>query len=132
MKKIITAAAIVVTAFATMSAPASAAPSPKAAEVHAVSADGKSKTSTAGASSISANTPLQRASKSTEHELAGSCWNGRTDGGRTFYMTCNSRSYHVYVECTDGRHLFAETFSGRWDFRLTCPAGTRAVWGGSW
>ncbi|WP_144440933.1 hypothetical protein [Streptomyces roseifaciens] len=126
------AASIAVTAIAGLAAPAGADPVPNTAEAQATSTDGQSKTSTAGLAPIAGNTPIQRASSSTERELAATCWNGRTDGGRNFFMTCNGTSYHVYVDCTDGRHLFPETFSGQWDFRLTCPVGTRAVWGGSW
>ncbi|OIJ87903.1 hypothetical protein [Streptomyces colonosanans] len=128
------AAAIAITTLAGLAAPAGADPAPKTAEAQATSTDGQSKTSTAGlSSSLFANTPVQRASSSAKPELAAAnCWNGRTSGGRNFFMTCRARSYHVYVDCTNGRHLFPETFSGQWNFRLTCPAGTRAVWGGSW
>ncbi|GAA2717040.1 MULTISPECIES: hypothetical protein [Streptomyces] len=126
------AAAIALTAFAGLAGPATAAPAPDTAEAQATSTDGQSKNDTAAVSPISPNTAVQRASSSTERELAATCWNGRTDGGRNFFMTCNGTSYHVYVDCTDGRHLFSEVFSGQWDFRLTCPVGTRAVWGGSW
>ncbi|MGW1200249.1 hypothetical protein ACWD4B_31075 [Streptomyces sp. NPDC002536] len=127
------AAAVAITAVAGFAAPAGADPvAPNTAEAQAVSTDGQSKNSTAGMTPVSPNTPVQRASSSAERDLAATCWNGRIDGGRNFFMTCNGTSYHVYVDCTDGRHLFPETFSGQWDFRLTCPAGTRAVWGGSW
>lgn len=126
------AAAVAVTAIAGFAAPAGADPAPNTAEAQAVSTDGQSKNGTAGMTPVSPNTPVQRASSSTERDVAANCWNGRTDGGRNFFMTCNGTSYHVYVDCTDGRHLFPETFSGQWDFRLICPVGTRAVWGGSW
>ncbi|MGW3498232.1 hypothetical protein [Streptomyces sp. NPDC001020] len=127
------AAAIAITTLAGFAAPAGADTGSNAAEAQATNPDGQSRTSTAGLSSLSAKTAVQKASSSTKSELASTnCWNGRTDGGRHFYMTCRARSYHVYVDCTNGRHLFPETFSGQWNFRLTCPAGTRAVWGGSW
>lgn len=126
------AAAVAITAVAGFAAPAGADPAHNAAEAHAVGTDGQSKNSTAGVTPVSPNTQVQRASSSADRDVAAKCWNGRTDGGRKAFTTCNGPSYRVYVDCTDGRHLFPETFSGQWDFRLTCPEGTHADWGGNW
>lgn len=100
------------------------------AESVATAPDGQRKTDTATLSQTEAR--VQRASSSTEGGLAGTCWAGRADGGRNFYMRGNGTSYRVYLDCTNGRHLFPEVYSGEWEFHLTGPEGARAIWGGSW
>ncbi|GHF34006.1 MULTISPECIES: hypothetical protein [Streptomyces] len=126
------AAAAVITAVAGPAAPAGADPAHHTAEAHAVSVDGQSKNSTAEMAPAAQKPQIQPASSSADRDAAAKCWSGRTDGGRKFFKTCNGTSYRVYVDCTDGRYLFPETFSGQWEFRLTCPEGTHADWGGNW
>ena len=131
MRNVAATVAIAVTALVGVSVPAGAAGTSGDAQVQASNVDGRT---------IEESAPLehslldfvQRASSPEESELGVACFNGRTDGNRNVYVTCDSHTYPVYVDCTDGRHEFRRSYSGRWDFRLTCPAGTRAVWGGSW
>ncbi|MCD9874966.1 hypothetical protein [Streptomyces guryensis] len=131
MRNVAATLAIAVTALAGASVTADAAGASSDAQAQATNVDGRT---------IQESAPLehslfdfvQPASSPEESELGVACFNGRTDGNRNVYLTCDSHTYPVYVDCTDGRHEFRRSYTGRWDFRLTCPEGTRAVSGGSW
>jgi hypothetical protein len=131
MRNVAATAAIAVIALAGASVTAGAAIASNDAQAQATNVDGR-RVQESAPPEHSLLDFVQRASSSNESELGTACFNGRTNGDRDIYLTCNSHTYPVYVDCTDGRHEFARSYSGRWDFHLTCPAGTRAVWGGSW